>query len=363
MLDPTIKTRCRADQDCNPGRMCSAERQCVPRGTSESETESPHSEGELGEEAEHAGGDTATGAEGSTSESELDAGLDATPEQAEASDAHVDATVAPDTPDGAGLISIMTPETSGGKAGSGGSPQPSGGTPIKPEIAPTCACEPPEVHVRWSFPASELGFYNIDQPVKVRSEVASVAWFEDVYFVGETGVGARIGFESQGLRPDGTIGKVALFTMYGATDASGLHCQPSTDPIPGTTCRVAFEFTEDEAYVWRIWKQVDDAATWWWWGAWVRNARETQPEVPIGELRGPPGRSFIQRSDIRVHHRDLNSGCEAPFPSSASFSPPLLDASAMRAQTAVLGEDAVTGCRTAQVKPAAGGVDVTFGAP
>lgn len=350
VLDTSAKSGCSSDEDCNRGRVCS-EYQCVASVIGARAADAgdlgevdagyrPREEGweppEYGwtEPPDQDAGDAGSGA--------LDAGADAGDSAARRQDA------APSVNDGAGPDAN---DASASDAADGSNA--------------ACACERPEAQVSWSFPASALGFYSATQTLQVHNEQAAISWLEDVYFLGEGAqlAGATLGLESAGLRPDGSTGKVAFFSMRGATGADGESCQVSPGAEPVTTCRIAFDFLPDHDYVWRIWILSDDSSLWWWWGAWIMDGEGVMAEVPIGVLRGPPGRNAISHTENYVRYSAPEASCDALRASRAHFSPPLLDGADFRAQTPALGVVPVPGCRSASLTVSAGGVDVVFGAP
>jgi hypothetical protein len=351
VLEASTKSGCHNDDDCNAGRVCS-EYQCVASDIAAARADAAGvtSEVDAGRAPREDGWEPPEDGWGEPPELQAaDAGhgaLDAElPARDSAAGRHDAASFAE-----AGAGSSAN-DASAGDAGDGASA--------------SCACEQPEAQVSWSFPASALGFYSATQTLAVRGEQAAISWLEEIHFLGEGAqlAGATLGLESAGLRPDGSTGKVAFFSMRGATGANGDGCQVSPGPEPVTTCRIAFDFLPDHSYVWRIWILNDDSSLWWWWGAWIMDGEGVMAEVPIGALRGPPGRNAISRTENYVRYSELAPSCDELPASHAHFSPPLLDGADFRAQTPALGAVPVPSCRAASLTAAAGGVDVLFGAP
>ena len=143
---------------------------------------------------------------------------------------------------------------------------------------------PTGTYSNWYWPDNPDGYYNMDQRMTVLGHGAGAHHFWAHQFAYVNGDGGYLGLQA-GSSPNNT--KIALFSIYGATGATGGACGPFTEgTATGYTCRIdPFAWVTGRAYRLRIWTLSKDT-TGEWWGAWVQDT-VTGVDSHIGTIRVP----------------------------------------------------------------------------
>lgn len=153
------------------------------------------------------------------------------------------------------------------------------------------AVTPSGTYNNWFWPASENGFYNMDHHLTVEKVSTDKPYFWAHQFKLKNGDGGYLGLQSAGSRVDGTRGKTAVFSIFGANVTStSPGCKTESagfdgGPGGGTSCRVAYDWVEGRTYRLRIW-QLDKNAQGTLWGARVIDTSNNQ-ETQIAHIRVP----------------------------------------------------------------------------
>lgn len=150
----------------------------------------------------------------------------------------------------------------------------------------------PAIHTIWTLPAPPVdkngrhGYYNIDSRVAVTSDPGAdvtMYWASEFQIVGSGG-GGYIGLQDGARRPDGKIGKIAIFSIWNAVySAPGAHalCKTFTGEGIGQSCRAAYDWVAGHTYRLRVWEISKDA----WRGA-VQD-EHTGVEQVLGDITVP----------------------------------------------------------------------------
>lgn len=97
------------------------------------------------------------------------------------------------------------------------------------------------------------------------------------------GEGGYLGLQTRGDRADGSRGKTAIFSVWGALGAEGPGTVRFTGEGEGWSCRIPYEWQAGRIY--RLYLYSSEAS---WWEASVLD-EETEVESWIGAIRVPDG--------------------------------------------------------------------------
>jgi hypothetical protein len=103
----------------------------------------------------------------------------------------------------------------------------------------------------------------------------------------EDGEGGYLGLQTRGNRADGTVGKIAIFSLWGATGAVGRSVVRFTGEGIGWSTRITYPWAAGRTYQLRL-EASEVTPEGAWWTAWVADV-ERGDEDRIGVLRGAPG--------------------------------------------------------------------------
>jgi len=103
----------------------------------------------------------------------------------------------------------------------------------------------------------------------------------------EGGEGGYIGLQTKGNRADGSLGKLAIFSLWEATGADGPGVVRFSGEGTGWSARIPYAWAQGRPYRLRV--GIDCAAPdGAWWAASVLDL-DAGDESHIGRLRAPPG--------------------------------------------------------------------------
>lgn len=137
----------------------------------------------------------------------------------------------------------------------------------------------------WSDPPD--GFYNFDYHIVPEKVTANAPFYWSHQFSFKNGRGGYFGMQSAGHRQDGSVGKLAIFSIWGASRASGPSCQAAYGEGATKSCSIPYEWVEGHDYRLRIWAISRDANG-DWWGVWVKDTT-TNVETFVGQIQVPLG--------------------------------------------------------------------------
>jgi len=91
-----------------------------------------------------------------------------------------------------------------------------------------------------------------------------------------------MGLQTNATRPNGTVGDMAIFSLWNADKARNGNCSAFDGEGNGLSCRVGFSITTNVEYRYRVFR-LDADATGQWWGAWILNTA-TGKDIHLGDL-------------------------------------------------------------------------------
>jgi hypothetical protein len=135
----------------------------------------------------------------------------------------------------------------------------------------------------FDFPAGT--FFNKDILLGINRDPGTGAnlFFSQQFAI--EGSGGYIGLQTDGVRPDGSVGKLAVFSIWdaiGATAGSpGSWCQAFGGEGVGQSCRIAYDWLEARNYRLRVWAFGQNS-----WGGWILDTA-TGVETFLGTIDTP----------------------------------------------------------------------------
>lgn len=154
------------------------------------------------------------------------------------------------------------------------------------------AITPHQTYTNWNWSPPAEGFNSLKHQLTIDAVTpnAPYFWSHQFQFIG--GDGGYIGLQSQGNRVNGSVGKTAIFSVFGA----GLAATPGNCVVEqagfdgyntsGSSCRIPYEWVQGRAYRLRTVKQTADSSGTWWAG-YVQDT-STGAETLIGQIKLPP---------------------------------------------------------------------------
>jgi len=125
------------------------------------------------------------------------------------------------------------------------------------------------LYSNWNFSGSTVGYWNVDQLMRVEQKASATYWAKLWTFRGAS-YGGYMGLQTDGSRGDGTTGETAIFSLWNANAASGPRCFTFGGEGVGYSCRLAYPFSLNTYYRLRVWRLNADTGG-QWWGAWIQN--------------------------------------------------------------------------------------------
>lgn len=144
----------------------------------------------------------------------------------------------------------------------------------------------------WFWPPSPtigrtitLGYSRFEHQLMVEVDPGPAAgyfWAHQFRFAG--GQGGYVGLQSRGDRADGSIGKLAIFSIWDAVGATGSGAVRFGGEGSGWSCRIPYDWQAGQVY--RLAVGADDDAP-GWWEASVTDEATSVTQV-IGRIQVPP---------------------------------------------------------------------------
>jgi len=138
------------------------------------------------------------------------------------------------------------------------------------------------------------------------------------------GEGGYLGLQTKGNRADGSLGKMAIFSLWDAVDGEGTVV-PFSGEGTGWSARIPYLWTAGTAYRLRVVRD-DTTAEGTWWSASVVDG-DTAEVSHIGRLRAPPGWGGLGPWSVMwtEYYGPPLRRCSDLAPVSAVFSAPTAD--------------------------------------
>ena len=141
----------------------------------------------------------------------------------------------------------------------------------------------------WKFDGPGNDFWNVDQYVNIAQKAAYTYWAQYFTFTGSTD-GGYIGLQTNGYRFDGSIGELAIFSLWNANAIRGSSCNTFAGEGSGYSCRIPFSIETGVWYKLRVWRLETDSGG-QWWGGWITSDNNT--EYHIGDIRVPTDNHLV----------------------------------------------------------------------
>jgi hypothetical protein len=225
---------------------------------------------------------------------------------------------------------------------------------------------PCQTYTEWRWPPStsyartlKAGYKSFEHTLTPEVDPgpdATYFWAHQFRLIG--GEGGYIGLQTKGNRADGTLGKMAIFSIWDAIEAEGPGTVRFSGEGTGWSCRIPYLWQAGRTYAMRV-HTVGGG----WWGAAVRD--ETTGEVDeIGGIRVPGGWRNLDSWSVmwtEYYGLPLNS-CNDLAHSSVIFGAPTAEEGEVK--TAGSHSHISEGtCETSTIQPVAGGVRHQMGLP
>ena len=225
---------------------------------------------------------------------------------------------------------------------------------------------PCQTYTEWRWPPStsyartlKAGYKSFEHTLTPEVDPgpdATYFWAHQFRLIG--GEGGYIGLQTKGNRADGTLGKMAIFSIWDAIEAEGPGTVRFSGEGTGWSCRIPYLWQAGRTYAMRI-HTVGGG----WWGAAVRD--ETTGEVDeIGGIRVPGDWRNLDSWSVmwtEYYGLPLNS-CNDLAHSSVIFGAPTAEEGEVK--TAGSHSHISEGtCETSTIQPVAGGVRHQMGLP
>ena len=175
--------------------------------------------------------------------------------------------------------------------------------------------------LNWNSPASPPVTL-VNTTTTVEQDSPSTFWATNWLWTGGA-EGGYLGIQTNGELVDGTVSNLAIFSVWGAIQASGA-CEPFGGEGTGMSCRIPIPLTVGTAYGLQLDRgQSDSAGT--WWSVQVTAGATTQLigsiETVGPSAEGTPGPTSLTTF---VEYFGQGSGCSDIASSSAVFTNPTM---------------------------------------
>jgi len=143
-----------------------------------------------------------------------------------------------------------------------------------------------------NFQLQSNSLYNIDIPLTINIDPGKGAtrFFSEQIAIGP--YGAYIGLQTDMQQANGTVGKGALFSIWGASSATagsaGSWCQNFGDEGTGYSCRIAYPWSAGTTYRLRVWQVTANS-----WTAYIQDLTSGK-EVILGTISLPTANNLLR---------------------------------------------------------------------
>lgn len=208
---------------------------------------------------------------------------------------------------------------------------------------------PPSTSFARTLLAGYKSFEHVLFPEVDPGPESSYYWAHQFRIIG--GEGGYLGLQTNGHRADGSVGKLAIFSIWDALEAEGPGIVRFSGEGSGWSCRIPYQWEAGRAYALRV-----NTPGGGWWGASVRD-EATGQETEIGGIRVPADwRQLDSWSVMWTEYYGPPLGrCADLAHSSVVFSTPIANDGEVKpaASHNRIGEGT---CETSRVEPLAHGV-------
>lgn len=142
----------------------------------------------------------------------------------------------------------------------------------------------------WEWDTDEK-LWEIDQQLWVSRTGATTMWAASWNWSDDQTYLGYLGLQTDGNRFDGSVGDMAIFSVWNARGGAGTSCQALEGDDSIWSCRLAFPVLTDRGYRLRLWF-LENNATGQWWGAWIQDMT-TGEDTLIGAIAVDPSHNAI----------------------------------------------------------------------
>ncbi|HEX2118975.1 MAG TPA: DUF3472 domain-containing protein [Acidimicrobiales bacterium] len=225
---------------------------------------------------------------------------------------------------------------------------------------------PCQTYTEWRWPPSTsfartlqrgyLSFEHVLVPETDPGPEATYFWAHQFRMIG--GEGGYIGLQTKGNRADGSLGKMAIFSIWDAVEAEGPGTIRFGGEGTGWSCRIPYQWQAGQAYTMKVFTPGGS-----WWGAKIRD--ETTGQISeLGGIRVPEHWRHLDSWSVmwtEYYGPPLNSCRDLPYSSVVFGAPTANDGEVKPAGShSHLGEGT---CETSFIEPLVGGVRHQMGLP
>jgi len=141
---------------------------------------------------------------------------------------------------------------------------------------------PSGTYTEWWWPPTPDGYRSFEHVLVPEIDPGADTtyfWAHQFRLVG--GEGGYIGLQTKGNRADGSLGKMAIFSVWNAVGAEGPGVLPFANEGSGWSARIPYQWVAARPYRLRVWTPAAG-----WWVAAVLDT-VTGEEAEIGRIRVP----------------------------------------------------------------------------
>ena len=182
-----------------------------------------------------------------------------------------------------------------------------------------------QTYTEWRWPPStsfartlQAGYLSFEHVLLPETDPGDTTYFWAHQFRLIGGEGGYIGLQTMGHRADGSVGKMAIFSIWDAEEAEGPGTLRFGGEGEGWSCRIPYAWEAGRAYGMKIFTPGGG-----WWGAKVRD-EETGKVDEIGGIRVPEHWRNLDSWSVmwtEFYGPPLNSCSDLPY-SSVIFGTP-----------------------------------------
>lgn len=213
-----------------------------------------------------------------------------------------------------------------------------------------------------SAPAGHRGFSSFEHVLVPENDPGpDTTYFWAHQFQLEWGQGGYVGLQTKGNRADGSLGKMAIFSLWDATGAEGPGVVRFGGEGEGWSARLPLLWRAGHRYRMRI-EAGEDTAEGRWWAATVADLDEGE-DHGIGRLRAAPGWQRLSSWSVMwtEYYGPPLRTCRDLAPVRATFSVPRADGEVLPARRrSHLGDGT---CQTTRITDVNDGVRHEMGLP
>jgi hypothetical protein len=215
----------------------------------------------------------------------------------------------------------------------------------------------------WNSPTAQQNFVALSQRFTPENLAPTIFWSTQWFWNGSPD-GGYAGIQTDGIRADGSVGPMAIFSVWDATKAdagANAKCIPFHEDGSGLSCRAPFNVVAGDTYRTDVAATRTDASGRWWHGSVTDET--TGATIDLGEMAVPVTATAYEPATFVEYFGPTVACGQEPIVTTSVNAPLVTPAGTATPLPSTYQQATPRSCARAQVTPTASGATMIFGGP